>query len=530
MILGSTSPGTDPALIAGKYGWIYITDITPQSSGVVTNKIYQDSGDTVLQSAVASTEDVRVHVLASYPLVNVDGMDGTLTRHGDQSHYSGYVDISVPNSKDISAYVTTADDNQGATDTVYLEIDSPADILTLSFAGSYPGAQTELKAGDTFQIIGTTSAPVDAVEILDYGACINEVKVFAANTVFSVHGTIANRGTSPQLLPARVRARSASTGDYGSYRDTNELGGSIEGLDVVKCNNLYPTVIFGTKTYPPSQSALKDSETATVDVTTANFDSIAYSSPNGELAISNPTTNEPTKTVGRIGGTYNDSVTNLRGQATRNANAATTTTDTIIDIAHVAVTLSVVEQATRLRTGAFPGATYTITINLDQTVTTAPLLEEDTPNAGEFQGSWDGSGMTWTRDIKVVDTDVPGSYTWQNPYVVNRAGIVTNTITGDASYIIGGFTKRTITFAAWSQTAELPVVVSNYSKLQAGIFTATNQQSTRNPVQGNQDNLVDTFTVLNIGSSPTTVFWNDLDAANSNSSGTAQLIDIEEVV
>ena len=530
MILGSTAPSTDPALVAGKYGWVYVTDVTPQSSGVVTDKIYQDSGDTVLQSAVASTEDVRVHLLASYPLVNVDGTSGTLSRHGDQSHYSGYVDISVLNSKEISVYVTTTDNNEGATDTVYLAIDSPADILTLSFTGGYPGSQTELKAGDTFQIIGTTSGPVDAVEILDYGACTNEVKVFAANTVFSVQGTIANRGTTAQMLAARVRGRSASTGDYGSYRDTNELGGTVEGVDVVKCNNLYPTVIFGSKTYPLSQSALKDSETATVDVTTANFDSIAYSSPNGELAITNPTTDEATKTVGRIGGTYNDSFTNLRGQATRNANAATTTTDTIVDIAHVAVTFSVVEQETRLRTGAFPGATYTITINFDQTVTSAPLLDEDTPNAGEFQGTWDGSGMVWTRDIKLVDTDIPGTYTWLNPYVVNRAGIITNTITGDASYVIGGFTKRTVTFAAWSQTAEIPIAVTTYTKLQAGIFTATNQQSILNPVQGNQDNIVNNFTVLNMGSSPTVIFWNDVNAANTNSTGTAQLIDIEEIV
>lgn len=530
MILGSTAPGTDPVLVAGKYGWVYVTDIIPQSSGVVTDKVYQDSGSTVLQSALSSTEDVRVYILASYPLVNVDGTDATLTRHGDQSHYGGYVDISVANSKDISIYVTTTDNNVGATDTVYLEIDSPADILTLSFSGSYPGSQTELKAGDSFQIVGTTSADVDAVEILDYGACINEVKFFAAGTVFSVSGTIANRGTTAQLLPARVRARSASTGDYGSCRDTNELGGNIDGLDVVNCNNLYPTVIFGTKTYPPSQSALKNSETATVAVTTANFDTIAYASPNGELAITNPTTDEPVKTVGRISGTYNDSVANLRGQATRNANGATTTTDTIVDIAHVAVTLSVVEQETRLRSGAFPGATYTITINLDQTVTTAPLLDEDTPNAGEFQGTWDGSGMVWTRSLKIVDTDVPNTYTWQNPHVVNRAGIITSSITGDANYIIGGFTKRTVTFAAWSQTAELPVAVTNYSKLQAGIFTATNQQSIRNPIQGNQDDIANNFTVLNIGSAPVTIFWNDLAAANTNSTGTAQLIDIEEVV
>ena len=204
--------------------------------------------------------------------------------------------------------------------------------------------------------------------------------------------------------------------------------------------------------------------------------------------------------------------------------------ETVIDIAHVPAQLSVVEPVSRLRTGVPPGTDYAIEISLNQTVDSAPQLDADSPNAGTFQGSWSGAGSSWTRDLRVSDNDSPGTYNWQNPSVTNRAGLVTNTITGNDEYVIGGFVKRSVTFDSWSQTAVIDIVVTDYSKLQAGIFTATNQQSIKNPVQGNQDDLVDTYTVLNIGSSPTTVFWNDLTAANANSTGTAQLIDLEEVV
>lgn len=520
--------------LTGTSGWIYVADIEPQGTGLVSNKVYQDSGSTILQSAISSTQNVRIHLRASYPLVDVDGTGGTLTRDVDQSHYSGYVDVTVANTKTITVTVKNGDGLDGAIDTVYLQLQLPTEITALSFTGSYPIGQTELKEGDTFQITGTTIDTIDAVEVYDYEACSYALITIAPTTNFTISAPIADRGNTAVLRPARVRVRFLDTGDYSPTRDTDYAGGSVDGVDVVNCNNLHPSVFLGTKTYPGGQSALKNSETATVQVFTGNLDTILYDSPNLQLSITNPTIDEVLKTVQRIAGTYNDSINNLRITANRAANNATTIVQTVMDIAHVPLQISVIEPESRLRTGAAPGAAYSITISLDQTVDTAPSLDADSPNAGVFQGSWTNVGgmpsNIWTRDLRVADTDTPGVYNWKNPYAINRAGLITNTITGNDEYEIGGFTKRTVTFSPWSQQENLPVVVTDYSKLQAGIFTATNQQSIKNPVQGNQDDLDDTYTVLNIGSSPTVVFWNDLDAANSNSSGTAQLIDIEEVV
>jgi hypothetical protein len=403
-------------------------------------------------------------------------------------------------------------------------VDSPPELLTLAFTGGYPGSQTELKAGDTFQLTGTTDKPATGVRILNYGAFVLDEISFASDTSFTVTGTIANKGTTLQALPARAQVKDAS-GAYGGTLDTNSGGGTTDGVNLVNLNNLYPTVVIGTITYPATQSALKGSEQATVAMTTANLDTIAYTSPTGELSIANPGTDEATKTVTRIGGTYNDSTNNFRASANRVANNATTTRNTVVDIAAVAATVTVSEPGSRLRLDG----SYTITISSNQTLDTAPAMDEDIPDAGTFAGSWSGGPSNWTRTLNVATSDEPGTYTWQNLSVTNRAGIVTSTITGNDTYELGGFTAQSITFSPFSQTATLDIKVTDYSKLQAGIFTATNQQSTRNPTLGNQDDLLNTFTILALNTRPTTFFWNDQAAANSNSSGTAQLLDIEEV-
>jgi hypothetical protein len=110
------------------------------------------------------------------------------------------------------------------------------------------------------------------------------------------------------------------------------------------------------------------------------------------------------------------------------------------------------------------------------------------------------------------------------------AGLVQNAISGDASYTLGGFVPRDVTFAPFSQTVVINVAAVDYTKLQAGIFTSTNQASIRNASQGDVTNLVDTYTIQVMAVNPATVFWNDQAAASANSGGTAQLLAIEEVI
>jgi hypothetical protein len=442
------------------------------------------------------------------------------------------VDVTV-SAGDVIAKVLTGDGVEGDRDTTNVTLDLPPVITTLSFTGGYPGSQTELKAGDTFQITGTTDKPIDQVEIQNYEAC-QYAAIGASGTAFTVSGTIADRGDTAVLRPARVRVRDASTAAYSATRDTNHGGGSTNGVDVVNCNDLRPSVSFGAITYPGVQQALKNVETATVGSTITNADTVLYDSPNAQLSITNPTTIEATKTVQRIAGLYNVTVQNLRATATRNANNSVTAGSAIVNIAHDSLTLTVSTATARLRSGGNDGTSiqnHTITITGNQQLLSAPSLDAGTGNAGTFLGSWTGGGTTWTRTLQVHDNDDKGSKSWQNPSATNLAGIVTTTILTGGSYVLGGFVPRTLTFAAFQQSTALNVAVVTYTKLSAGIFTATNQAAQRNATQGDTSDLVDTYTILSpLGVNPQSLFWNDQAAAGSNSSGTAQITNVQEAV
>lgn len=510
-------PGT------GLAGWIVINDVTVTGGGVASNKTWEDApGNTVLSTCTISGLALSVAVRASYPLVTVGGVSAVLTRDVSGGFYSGSVACSVVGSGDLIAQVTTPDGDAGALDTITLTYDAPPTILTLTFSGGYPGSQTELKAGDTFQISGTTDVACTGVEIQNFGACVFQTITFPSTSSFVVTATIADRGNTTQALTAQVRARNAA-GAYGAIVATS---------NTVNLNNLHPTVTFGAKTYPLTQQALKNAESATVGVILSNLDVVAFDSPNGDLSITDPALIEPTKTVSRIGGTYNISTNNLRATATRTANAAQTVAQTVVNIANVAPTVTVGVPAARLRSGGNDGTAaqlHTVTMTANQQLLSAPSMSEGV-GGGVFLGVWAGGPSVWTRSLSVHDNDVKGSYSFNSLVATGLAGLVQNVISSGAAYTLGGFVQRNLTFPAFSQSSVFNVQVITYTKLQAGVFTATNQPSNRNPTQGNHSDLVDTYTVDSIGTNPTTLWWNDVSAAGTNSTGTAQLLAFEETV
>jgi len=515
----------------GYGGWIRVVDIEPISPGVISDKVFQDSPqDTVLQSCKSDKQTFRVRVKASFPIANVGGIDFLLTESIDGGYYEGLADVTISDSGNVEAVTINPDGVDGSKDTVSVVLEPAPELLSLEFTGGYPGIQTELKQGDSFSIHGTTDVPCTGVRILDHEACEFAEITFASTTNFSVAVTIANRGDSAVLRPARVQARNAA-GAYGSTRDTNELGGTVDGVDVVNCNNLHPSVSFGTIAYPGVQGAIKDSESAFANFFVSNQDSVFFDSPTSELAVVNPTLVEFPKEAYRIAGDYNVSTHNLSCTANRVANDATSIATALVKIAHVACTIEASLPASRLRSGGNDGTSiqnHTITLSANQELLSAPSMGEET-GGGTFIGSWAGGPEIWTRTLQVHDNDVKGSYTWQSPSATNLAGLVTSVLTGSDAYVLGGFVQRDITFGPFSQQEPLGVAVVDYSKLQAGILTATNQPSIRHTPQGDTGDATDEYTILVLGVNPSQLWWNDIAAASSNSSGTAQLLEIEEL-
>lgn len=506
---------------SGGSGWLSITDISV-TGGTASNKVYDDSpNNTILQSATISGLNTVVTIKASAPKVTVGATAAILSPHISGAFYTGTVAVTVGGSGSLTATLTTPDGAAGAFDTIMLTYAAPPVISALAFTGGYPGAQTELKAGDTFQVAGTTNVPAVGVIVSNFEAGITQSISFASTTSFTVTITIADRGTTLQALHARMAAVDANAA----------MGPTADTSNTVNLNNLYPTVTFGAKTYPGAQTALKSTETATVAVTTANLDSIVFDSPNGDLSVTAPTTIGSPKTVTRIGGTYNVVTNNLRAVATRAANAAQTTSQTVVNIANVAPTITVTSPAARLRSGGNNGTVaqnHTITITSNQQLSAAPTL--DAGAEGTFLGSWSGGPTSYTRTLEVHDDDVKGTYTFTGLVATGLSGLVQNTIDSGSSYVLGGFVARDLTFAAFSQLTDLDVEVVTYSKLTASTFTATNGAASRNASQGNHSNLVDTFTVEALSTNPTSIYWNDATAAGTNSSGTAQILGVQETV
>jgi len=293
-------------------------------------------------------------------------------------------------------------------------------------------------------------------------------------------------------------------------------------------------VSIGASTYPGGQQALKNSEVASIVNTVSNATTVIYSDPTGsELSIANPTIFENPKTVTRVGGSYNISNKNFRITANRAANDATTVEEATVNIANVAAIITVSEPTIRLRSGGSDGTApqdHTITITSDQELLSDPTLSPDTGGSrGAFIGAgFSGGPLVWTRDLRVLDTDEKGVFTWESLVVNNLAGLPTIAISGDSSYILGGFVARTLTFGPLSTTTVMSVEVADFSKLQAGIFTSTNQAAVKESI-GTAPPVTNGYTIDALGVNPTTIVWLDTTSAGTNFGGTAQITNVEEV-
>lgn len=519
---------------AGGAGWARIADVTPQDiDESVADKVYQDVANTVLQSCRASTLELTFAVRSSYPKVSIEGTDAELTLSPDGGHYAGNVDVTLLVGGAVSVVVTTPDDDPGAFDTVDITYDPPPAITTVEFTGGYPGAQTELKEDDTFSVSVQADKNFDQVWILDYEACKETITGVAVGTSAIVSGIIDDSGDTATLRPARVRVRDAATGAWSAAADT-DAGGSVDGTNVVNCNNLRPSIAFGSIDYPLTQAALKNVESATVNHTVSDFDTVSYTDPTtAELSIANPATYESAKSTTRSGGTYNVATNNFQISANRAANNATTAAATVVAIANVAPVITVTTPAARLRSGGNNGTSaqnYTIELQSDQQLLVTPTLSADTGgNRGTFVGSWSGGPTTWTRTLQVDETtpDEKGTFAWSGLVATGLAGLVQNSVGVGANYTLGGFVARNLTFAAFATTTQIGTSVEDFSKLTAGIFTATNQAAVKQSI-GTSPPVVNGYTIAATGANPTSLIWLDTAAAGSNSGGTAQITDVEE--
>jgi len=513
---------------------VFITDIAPTGAGTVANKILEDG--LVLVSCESDTLLVTVSVIAFsgsshlIPRVTVNGYSVANFVLNGQNRWAGSVAITG----DVSIVAVHEDGAQY--ETVMAPAAGPV-LSAFNLTGGYPGTQTELKNNDVFSVSFISNVNVNRYEIANFEAAQAKAEDVTPGLSFTKTIAIANRGAGT-FANQRVRIRCRGTnGIWGEWINTDVFG-SGDGSAFVQLNNDAPVVSVGVITYPASQGALKNSETATV-ANTVTFPSgvgtVLYSSPNGDLYVDNTTTYEAGKIVTRIAGNYNISTNNFRVVATKTSNGAITTANGVVFIAHAACTLSITEPATRLRSGGNSGTAaqnHVITVTASQRLYAAPTLEAP---VGAWQGAGFAGGPTvWTRSLQIHDDDTKGTHAWGAIEGVNLAGVPTTAITGNADYVVGGFVFRTFFIAAYpNREGAIGTRVVDTAKLRCTNLSKGASGSLNFTFVTGVADQVDTYTITD----PTLTYnasgnlWYNRDLANavSNSTGLMQ-IELEELV
>ena len=210
-------------------------------------------------------------------------------------------------------------------------------------------------------------------------------------------------------------------------------------------NSVFPVLNISSVSYPGSQGALKNAESGAVSNSASNYDSIEYSSPNSQLAISNSSTFEASKNCDRLAGSYNISTDNFTVTATKNSNGMVRSASTVVKIAHDPLTFSVSNLASTLSSSP-AGVSDNFNLVSSQQMLEIPSLGTNPSQTVPSDLVTTASGTNTSSNnyrITVDDGDTKGTFAW----VVsgqNLAGIETNTVSSNPNYVLAGFSARTV--------------------------------------------------------------------------------------
>ena len=508
-------------------GNVYITDIVPTASGIVGQKVYDPNtipANAVLTEASSDNTAVRVKIFAEggnafySPTITINGVQATLTKIASDSSrvYTGQADIVV-GSGDTAIEVVSS---TGATASAVVHLAGVGPVIGSLSIGALPGSQTEVKSGDVVQVSGIVPNGTTYVEVIAGGAAgsLSSLALGAVgsagsgNRTFSGTFTVGS-GTGAQSIQARARN---ALGTYGT---------TVTSSNTVTLNQTAPTIGTISIAYPASQSALKGTEVATVSSTITNADTVSYTS-SVNLSVASPSTYAAAKSVSRVSGGYVVGVNNYTITATKASNGATATRSAAISIADTAPTAAITITGSPSRLISSPtGQSYTVVVTANQSLLSAPSLSA---GSGTWSGSWTGSGTTWSRTLVINDAAAKGSFNFSGLTLPNLAGVSGTTIASGAAYTVGGFTRRTLTLAAFSQLAAIGTAVVNIAKVNAK-YSGAGANLT---YQASTDNLFQGFTITNsagvFSATGDYLFITDQAYAGANTSGTL-MVEVEEV-
>lgn len=472
--------------------------------GIVGDKTYEADG-VPLETAVSDTSTIRIFVgadggAATYvPRVTVNGLPVTMVESPTKRWFLGDIEVALVEGDNL----ITAESADGDTDTaVITRAGAGPAVLGVTF-GAYPGAQTELKQGDTIAVTVTTEPAATSVTLQADGAS-------GAVYTWPITGGTA----SGQIT---ISSRSGQQALYLSAR--NALG--TEGAGFVSTpltlNQTYPALGTLTVNYPAGKAAFGVGDAGTMDLTASAFDSIGYTS--SAVSIDQPATYAATKPIALTAAGYQGTGTNITVVANRAANNATTIRTGLARFATVAPTAVITITGNPPRLASSPaGINYTINITPTQTLAAAPTL---LASAGVWQSAWTSAGGVWSRPLRITDAVVRGAAAFSGLAMAGMSGLPGDTITSGAAYVVGGLSTRELTFPAFSRTVAIGASVGDATKTSASIVGGnTLSRNTTNAVVANGYYIADLSGVAN--ATGAYLALSDVALAGANTTGTLQ--------
>lgn len=508
-------------------GGLFFTDVSPTTTGIVGSKLYVANtvpANAVITEATTDTDNVTVTLYAeggstffspSVTITTVPAQAGgpvtaTLTVNAaDRRTFTATANLTGITA---DTTITATSSTNAETSIIIRRAVAGPDVNVLQI-GALPEGQTEVKSGDVVTFSGRVPNSASYVEVIAGGA--------ASSLVVATVGAIDSFGTGYREFSGSFTVSGLTGVRYITARAKNALGtfgSNLQSTNSVTLNQTYPTIGARTITYPVGQSALKGTESATIAATVTNADTVTYST-SADLTATTTSGYVATNTVTRVSGTYVYGTNNYTITAKKSSNGATTTASTAVSIANAAPTaaISITGNPARLRSTP-SGQDYVITVTANQRLSVAPAI---VASSGTWQGSWTGSGTTWTRTLRIADVDPKGGQTF-TATLTNIANVTGSTLTAGSAYTVGGFPTRTITFSAFERYHAIGTNVVDITKVTAsytGSTVLTRYTDTLSHFQG--------FTIVDADGnySPTGgyLFISDADFASSNTTGTLQL-------
>lgn len=432
---------------------VFVLDVVPASSGIVGSKTYKATapGGTVISTAVSDTASVNVVIGASgsstryAPAVTLNGQPVTLLETPTKRWFTG----TVPATLSAGDTTLTVTDSEGCTDTATITLAGAGPTVQSVVFGSYPGSQTAAKQGDVIDVTLTAAADAVSAFVVSGGASSGAVTLTRVGSTNVFTGSIVCSSASGSATITTFARNALGTAGANFVSPTLTLDQTTPSISSIAVD------------YPASQAALQTGQTATLTATVTSADSVVYSG--ADLSIPSPSLYESAKVVSHTAVGYQQLTYTIT--ATYAATNAVTTRNATVVVATTAPTATIAIQGSPPRLVSSPvGVNYTVVITSTQPTASPPSLSA---SHGSWSGSWTAVGNTWSRTLVIADSTARGTGTFTTMSLPGPSGLVGSTIVSGSTYVVGGLTLRTLTFAAFSRVAAIGAAIADVTKTTA---------------------------------------------------------------